>query len=85
MLDPMTRKEQLRAYAKRDWNALAQAKRAYWHAMQPADRIFAADELRRFAESTHAGWPTADDRRRDLDSHIRLARLLLRAASHENR
>jgi hypothetical protein len=81
----MDRREKLLAYARRDWSALAQEKLRHWRAATPAERIRAADELRRFAAATHPGWPTPEDRRRDLAAHLELAERLRRATSLRRR
>jgi hypothetical protein len=73
----------IRDYVGRDWKLARSAKDAFW-----AERIARlgaiegfriADELRRQMLRQHPGWPSADERRQDLEAHARLAQLLRRA------
>lgn len=70
----------IREFVARDWSAVRAAKDAYW-----ADRIErlgawegirVAEQLRQQALLQNPEWPSADDRRRDLDAHVRLAERL---------
>ncbi len=74
------RKEDLIAYARRDWQAIAESKRRRWaeqkSRMSPAEALSVGDELRHHARSLREGWPTEEDRRKDLASHIRVAEML---------
>jgi hypothetical protein len=74
----------LRAYVRRDWRAIAASKRTYWanrhrnegsHATVDASRALLL-EMRR----ARPDYPTPEDRRADLDAHVRLQALLERAA-----
>ena len=74
----------IRAYAARDWRAIATAKREYWvgryrregsRATVQASRALLA-EIR----SVRPDYPTDDERRADLAAHVRLRVLLDRAA-----
>lgn len=73
------RKEDLIAFARRDWNAIATLKRRRWteekSRMSPAEALSVGDELRHHV-STLREWPTEEERRKDLASHIRLSEML---------
>jgi hypothetical protein len=68
----------LRAFAARNWDAVARSKAAMWQELTPADKIRLADELRRQALLTRPGWPSAADRRADLQTHLRVSEALRR-------
>jgi GT2 family glycosyltransferase len=74
------RKEDLIAYARRDWQAIAASKRQRWaeqkSRMSAAEALSVGDELRHHASTLREGWPTEEDRREDLASHIRVAEML---------
>jgi hypothetical protein len=74
------RKEDLIAYARRDWQAIAASKRQRWAAqksqMSAADALRVGDALRQHAIALRPGWPSEEDRRNDLASHIRVAEML---------
>jgi len=75
-LDP----EHLRAYARREWSrpqALARRDRAN---MTVHERVAMAIALYEAARATRPGWPTDQDRLRDLEHHLRMNRLLDQAA-----
>jgi hypothetical protein len=73
----------IREFLSRDWDAARAAKDAYWSErisrLGPMEAFRIAEELRRQALAQHPGWPDSDERRRDLESHARLAELLHRA------
>jgi hypothetical protein len=73
----------IREFMSRDWHAVRERKDRHW-----ADRIEAlgapeglriADELRRHVVGLQSGWPSDADRQADLDTHVRVSRLLRRA------
>jgi len=72
--------EDLRSYAKRDWSAPERlARRA--RARQPVrTKIRIAVELYEAARRTRPEWPTDQQRKKDLQMHLRLRALLDRAA-----
>jgi hypothetical protein len=74
------RKEDLIAYARRDWQAIAASKRQRWaeqkSQMTAAEALSVGDELRYHAYALRPGWPTEEDRRNDLASHIRVSEML---------
>jgi len=81
------RKEDLTAFVRRDWNAVAALKRRWWAGqksrMTPAEALNLGDELRRHVSALRDDWPTAEDRRKDLAFHIRLSELLGRVKPPE--
>ncbi|MCC6846921.1 MAG: hypothetical protein IT294_00370 [Deltaproteobacteria bacterium] len=78
----LVRPEDIRAFAQRDWRAIADAKRDAWLELRrchgPATALALADELRRQACLLHPGWPSAQDRAEDLAVHVRVAEALQR-------
>lgn len=78
----------LKAFAERDWAAVADLKVAYWANLKttsgPGLAIRVGDELRRHAIALHPRWPTAEDRREDLATHARVA-AALRSVSIKSR
>jgi len=79
------RKEDLIAYARRDWQAIAASKRQRWaeqkSQMTAAEALSVGDELRHHAYALRPGWPTEEDRRNDLASHIRVSEMLRSVAA----
>jgi hypothetical protein len=74
------RKEDLIAYARRDWAAVEERKRAHWAAerLTPEEALRLGDELRRHVATLQPNWPSAEDRQGDLATHIRVAESLRR-------
>lgn len=74
------RKEDIIAFAQRDWEAIAERKRRYWaeNAMTADERLHIADELRRHARELHPDWPTPEQREEDLATHVRVGEALRR-------
>jgi hypothetical protein len=76
------RREDIVAFARRDWRAIAESKRQRWAAqkasMTPAEALQLGDDLRSHAQSIHVSWPTEEDRRNDLAVHIRASGSLRR-------
>lgn len=74
------RREDIIAFASRDWDAIAEHKRRYWadNAMTPDERLAIADELRNHALALHPDWPTPEQREEDLATHIRVGEALRR-------
>ena len=74
----------IRAYAARDWESMAAAKRAYWAGRFQREGLRATVEASRalLAEIRHVrpDYPTEDERRADMAGHVRLRMLLDRAA-----
>lgn len=76
------RKEDLIAFARRDWSAIAAVKRQYWAEekarMTAADALEVGGALRQHVKALRTDWPTEEDRRNDFASHIRLSEMLRR-------
>ena len=74
------RKEDVIAFARRDWDAIAAVKRRRWaeqkSRMTVAEALEVGDELRHHVSALRADWPTEEDRQKDLASHIRLTEML---------
>lgn len=76
--------DSLRDFASRPWDEIEGLKRRYWadSDMKPEELLRVAEELRLYAVSVRPDWPDDAQRQADLDSHIRIAHLLLKTA-HE--
>ena len=76
----VSKKEDIVAYARRDWKAIAQLKAEHWEAVKErvgrAEGIRIADDLRRQVRLSHPDWPTLEDRRDDLETHARTSEKL---------
>jgi hypothetical protein len=74
------RKEDVIAFARRDWRAIAALKRRRWaeqkRHMTPAEALRIGDELRHHVSALRSGWPTKEDRRKDLAVHVRISESL---------
>jgi hypothetical protein len=70
----------IRELVARDWAAVRDSKDRYWaeriERLGPLEGLRVADELRRQVMLQDAGWPDPALRREDLQSHVRLVRLL---------
>jgi hypothetical protein len=79
----------IREFVNRDWDGAREAKDRYWGeriAALGADEGFRiAEELRMQALACDPSWPHAEERRRDLEAHIRLAGVFRRAGSASRR
>ena len=77
----------IRGYVSRDWAAARDGKDAYWAErvarLGPVEGLRIADELRRQAILENPAWPTDDDRREDIQNHVRVAERL-RLARHSS-
>ena len=82
-------REDLIAFAQRDWSALAELKADHW--LERAERLGSqeifrvADELRRFVAAARPDWPSEGERAADLASHIAVAESLRRVAESRSR
>jgi hypothetical protein len=74
VLDPAD----LRAYASRDWDALARLKEEACSSLSPAEGILLGEALRLHARAVNPAWPTARQRRADRAAHLRLLDALAR-------
>ncbi len=76
------RKEDVIAFARRDWDAVAALKRRRWaeqkRTMSAAEALAVGDALRHHIRALRSGWPTNDDRRKDLAVHMRVSDSLRR-------
>jgi len=72
------RKEDLIAFARRDWAAVAERKRAHWAAekLTAEESLRVGDELRHHVAELRPEWPSADERQSDLATHMRVAESL---------
>jgi len=81
--------DDIRAFARRDWAAVADAKARFWaerkHTMTPAEALAIAEALRQHARALRADWP--DDRERDEDFavHLRVSEALRAAGIGRSR
>lgn len=75
-LDP----DELRAYASRDWGAPERLARGPRAAQPTAQKVALAVDLYEAARSNLPGWPDDATRQADLEAHLRLQALLIRAA-----
>jgi len=79
----------LRNYVARDWAAVRASKDAFWARriarLGPVEGLRIADELRRQVLLQKPGWPDAEQRREDLQSHVRLSELLQRGSRARRR
>ena len=77
-------REDVLAYANRDWNALAEHKRRSWAEIKPemtaADALEVAGMLGEVVSAVHPSWPTNQQRLDDLATHIRVSEMLRRAS-----
>jgi hypothetical protein len=81
------RKEDLVAYARRDWAAAEERKRAHWAAekLTPEESLRVGDDLRRHVAALRPDWPSAAERQSDLATHIRVAESLRRVDASRGR
>jgi len=77
-------RERVRAFAIRDYEAVAREKAHYWaeriERLGPAEGMRAAELLREHVRAVRPEWPTPDDRAADLAAHVHLCALLSRAS-----
>lgn len=81
---PTMKREDLIAYARRDWSVLAELKREFRRARadRGAEASFAAvDALRAQVHAMRPDYPSEADRQADLDAHVLLADRLKRASA----
>jgi hypothetical protein len=77
------RPEDLLAFARRDWSGVAAMKDHFWveqkRRMTASEALQLADELRCSVVSRRSDWPSVDERRSDLETHVRVSESLRRA------
>lgn len=82
-------RDDLIAFARRDWAAAAAAKSAYWadrkRQMSPAEAIALGDALRRHALAVRPDWPDRHDRAADAAAHRRVSEALHATARPHSR
>ncbi len=65
-----------------DWSELERSKADYWHARKKklgaVEGVRIADELRRQVQALRPDWPSPAERAADLETHVRVARMLRR-------
>ena len=76
--------DDVKAFATRDWAAVSDADALHWAAeFRERDSVATVEASRALwehARRIRPEWPTADDSARDFAEHLRLKRLLDRAA-----
>jgi hypothetical protein len=82
-------RDDLIAFARRDWAAAAAAKAAYWadrkRQMSPAAALDLGDVLRRHALAVRPDWPDHNARAADLAAHLRVSEALHATARTHSR
>jgi hypothetical protein len=82
------RKEDLIAYARRDWAAIAEHKLRVWaqlkSEMTAADALRIGDDIRKHVRAIHPEWPTNEQRSEDLATHVRVSEMLRRVRSNKS-
>ena len=71
--------EDLRSYARRDWDALERLARVDRVNLPVEQKVRLAIELYEAARIANPGWPSEADRRADFAAHLRVRALLDRA------
>jgi hypothetical protein len=78
--DPAVDADDILAFARRDWNAVAESKAAFWaerkRVMTPDEALAVAEGLRRHARALRPDWPDIHERDDDLAVHARVAEAL---------
>jgi len=78
------RPEDIRAYLRRDWEAVARLKARFWVEDQerrgPLEALKIADGLRCHVAGIRPEWPSVEEREADLAVHIRVSESLRRVA-----
>jgi hypothetical protein len=83
------RREDLIAFARRDWASLAAMKERYWAElkpqMTPAEALRVSGELRAAVMGWRSDWPSEEERRLDLEMHARVSENLQSVVSTRTR
>jgi hypothetical protein len=73
-------RDDILAFAHRDWQRLARAKDEHWlslkQSMTPDEILALCDSLRQHARTLRPDWPGESDRAEDLAVHLRVAEAL---------
>jgi hypothetical protein len=79
------RREDLIAFARRDWDAIAAMKERFWveqkRQMTASQALRLADDMRCAVLAPRPDWQSEEERDADLATHIRVSELLHRAHS----
>ena len=79
---PSLKADHIREYAQRDWERIGQLKDECWLESKrlygPEDSIRIAADLYEHVVAARPDWPDEEERRADLEAHIRLVELLAR-------
>ena len=79
------RKDDLVAFARRDWKRVAEMKDRFWVEqklfMSAAGTLGVVDDLRAEVVRRRGDWPSDEERNADLATHARVAESLERSAS----
>jgi hypothetical protein len=76
--------EDLRAFARRDWTAIAKSKARFWieakRRMDGAEALSIGEVLRRQVLAARPDWPSPSERAEDLSTHARVSAALSRVS-----
>ena len=79
------RREDLIAFARRDWTRLAAMKDRFWieqkQQLSASEILQLGEDLRSAVTSRRTDWPSDEERRSDLASHARVSENLQRVRS----
>ena len=82
-------REEIAAFARRDWAVVAEAKAAYWaerkRSMTPTEALAVGEALRLHARQLKPDWPDASERAADLALHLRVSEALRAAVGNRTR
>lgn len=74
------KREDIVAFARRDWSAVAESKAAYWaekkRSMTPSDALAVGESLRQLTRRLKPDWPDAGERAADAAVHARVSEAL---------
>jgi hypothetical protein len=69
-------RQDLLAFARRDWSLVAEAKTKFWQDRKrdhaPDDILAVGEQLRQHARSVRPDWPSDSERAADLAVHLRV-------------
>jgi len=76
------KREDIQAFAGRDWGLVEQAKRRFWSqrkkTLSPGEALAVAEGLRLHVRALRPEWPSAKERAEDLETHARVGASLRR-------
>jgi hypothetical protein len=88
-MDGMVRRDDVLAFARRDWAAVEAEKARFWverkASMSPSEALAVGDALRRHAQALKPGWPDSTERASDLAVHRRVSEALNAVARYRAR